>query len=123
YNVHNRSKYGFTLDLAHERGRELYVQLVSLSDVVIENFSDRVMPSLGVGYDALRRVRPDLVMISLSSYGQTGPYRDHTTYGFCLDAVCGHASLRGYPDRDLAEVDPAYIQDQAGVHVAIFATL
>ena len=123
YNVHNRNKLGFTLDVSEKRGRELYLQMVSLCDIVIENFSTHVMPQLHIGYDDLRAVRPDIIMVSLSPYGQTGPYKDHTTYGFSLDSMSGHASLRGYPDQDMSQVDPAYPQDQAGVHTAIFAAL
>jgi crotonobetainyl-CoA:carnitine CoA-transferase CaiB-like acyl-CoA transferase len=123
YNTHSRSKYGFTLDLRKPRGRELFLRLAAQCDALVENFAAGVLDRLGVGYQALRRVQPDMVLLSLSPYGQTGPYRSHITYGFNIDAMCGHASLRGYPGDHITQTAPAYPEDPGGVHVGLFALM
>ncbi len=123
YNFHNRNKHGITIDLARPRGVKLYKELVQTADIVVENYAWGIMQKLGVHYEALRESRPDLIMLSMPPYGSTGPYRDHTTFGFCIDCMCGHASLRGYPGDDLTEVPPAFPQDPGGISVGVFATL
>ncbi len=123
YNTHSRSKYGFTLDLRQRRGRELFLRLAAQCDAVVENFAAGVLNRLGAGYQELRRVQPDIVLLSLSPYGQTGPYRGHVTYGFNIDAMCGHASLRGYPGGHITQTAPAYPEDPGGVHAGLFALM
>ncbi|MBI3742864.1 MAG: CoA transferase [Chloroflexi bacterium] len=123
FNAHNRSKYGFTLDVRDEETRSRFLELASVCDALVENFPAGGLAKLGVGYDTLRRARPDIVLLSLSPYGQTGPYRSHNTFGFCIDSMCGHASLRGYRGDDITQTAPAYPQDPGGVHVGMFALL
>src|SRR5439155_19032735 len=123
YNGHNRNKLGITLDLKRAAGRELYLRLVRQADAIIENYAPHVMPSLGVDYEQVRKARPDIIMMSMAPYGTTGPYKNHTTYGFTLDGACGHASLRGYEGRDFTEIDPAFAPDVAATHTGVFALL
>jgi crotonobetainyl-CoA:carnitine CoA-transferase CaiB-like acyl-CoA transferase len=95
----NTSKYHATLNLNHVKGRELVCRLIAEADVVAENFSAQVMEKWGLRYDDLRRVKPDLVMISLSMEGRSGPHRDARGFGTVLQAAAGFAFLTGWPDR------------------------
>lgn len=96
---YNQNKLSVLLNLKHPKGIELAKRLVSISDVVIENFSVDVMPRLGLGYDVLSKVKPDIIMLSASFGGQTGPYRNFKGQGFTIAALQGIDSLTGWPDR------------------------
>jgi crotonobetainyl-CoA:carnitine CoA-transferase CaiB-like acyl-CoA transferase len=72
FNHVNRNKYACTLDLSHPRGKELFLRLVAISDVVIENYRSEVMDGLGLSYDVLRSVKTDIILVSLPSHGKTG---------------------------------------------------
>ena len=105
FNLVNLNKLGLTLDLANPRAEELAKRLVAVSDVVVQNFSPGVMDKLGLGYEALRQVRPDLIMLSISAAGATGPERRALGYASIFHAVGGQAYLTGYPDSP-----PGYIR-------------
>ena len=93
-----RNKLGLALDLRSETGRDLFRRLVRKVDVVCENYTPRVKREFGLTYDELRQERPDLIMLSLSGYGQTGRMAERPTYGPGIEAASGHAQLTGYPD-------------------------
>jgi crotonobetainyl-CoA:carnitine CoA-transferase CaiB-like acyl-CoA transferase len=95
WNSINRGKLGLSLDLTADAGRELFLRLVAEADVVVENFTPRVMGNLGLGYEVLRAVNPRLVMAALSGFGQTGPWRDYVAFAFPTEAVSGLAFLTG----------------------------
>jgi crotonobetainyl-CoA:carnitine CoA-transferase CaiB-like acyl-CoA transferase len=95
----NTSKYHVALNLNHPQGRVLACRLIAKADVVTENFTSRVMPRWRLGYEDLRRVKPDLVMLSLSMEGRTGPHREALGFGTVLQAAAGFAALTGWPDR------------------------
>jgi len=97
YNAANLNKQGITLDISQPEGREIFLHLASISDVVAENFSPRVMRNLGISYEDLTQVKPDLVMISLSAYGGSGPWRDRLGIGGTLEPSSGMSALLGYP--------------------------
>ena len=104
FNTYNRSKKSCTLDLTQPEAIEIARQLVDVSDVVVENFSAGVMARLGLDYEACRAVKPDIIYLSLSGYGATGPSKDYVSYGMQLQAFAGLASLTGYmngPPRNL----------------------
>ena len=94
----NRNKSGIQLDLRLESDRQTFLGLVAVSDVLIENFSPRVMSNFGLDCEVLRKHRPDLTIVSLSAFGQTGPYRDFVGYGSTLESMSGLASLTHYSD-------------------------
>src|SRR5690606_27092884 len=73
----NSGKRSVVLDLKSERGREAALKLIARSDVVVENFRPGVMDRLGLGYEACRKVRPDVVFCSVSGFGQSGPLKEH----------------------------------------------
>ncbi|MDP2728175.1 MAG: CoA transferase, partial [Dehalococcoidia bacterium] len=113
FNLVNLNKLGITLDLAHPEGVALAKRLVAASDVVVENFSPGVMENLGLGYEALRRIKPDLIMISISAAGATGPERRSLGYASIFHAAGGLAHLTGYPDSP-----PGYIRSPIDCNVA-----
>jgi crotonobetainyl-CoA:carnitine CoA-transferase CaiB-like acyl-CoA transferase len=93
----NANKLGLCLDLASEQGREIVLELVRWADVVTESFAPGVMDRYGLGYEALRAVKPDLVMISSCLMGQTGPWRTLTGFGNLAATVTGFQQLAGWP--------------------------
>ncbi len=96
----NAGKKSVTLDFNDSRAVELFKQLVSHADIVIESYTPRVMAQHGIDYQSLRKIKPELIMISLSGYGQTGPWRDYAAYGTGLEGASGIASTTGYRGGD-----------------------
>ena len=94
----NANKMSACLNLKEPRAVELALELVQVSDLVLENFRPGVMDRLGIGYGALREVKPDIIMVSLSSNGQTGPDRNYAGYAPMFAALGGLGHLTGYPD-------------------------
>ena len=118
----NRNKLSLTLDLRKPLGREVALKLVSISDVVIENFSAGVMERLGLGYEELVKVRPDVVMVRMAGLGQTGPMRSYVSYGPIIQALSGLTYHTGYRDRPPVGIGYSYSDFVAGIHAA-FAVL
>ena len=94
----NLNKKSVTLDLSTDKGKELARKIVSISDVATENMRPGVMNKLGLGYQDLVKVKPDLIMLSLSGYGQTGPFGKFAAYAPCFSCMSGQAVLTGYAD-------------------------
>jgi crotonobetainyl-CoA:carnitine CoA-transferase CaiB-like acyl-CoA transferase len=92
-----RNKASITLDLGKPRGAALFTRLVGLSDVVCENFRPGTLERWGLGWDDLSAVNPGLVMVRISGYGQSGPYRDRPGFARIAHAVGGLAALAGMP--------------------------
>ena len=96
----NTSKKGITVNLKHESGRQIFKRLVEWADVLIENFAPRVMPSLQLSYDELLAVNPELIMTSISNFGQSGHYRNYSAREINLYAIGGLMYITGDPDRE-----------------------
>ena len=94
----NRSKLGVTLDFQDPRGLEVLRELIAVSDVVVENFAAGVMDRRGLGYESLKKVKPDIIMVSMSGYGTTGPYSRYVAYGRNMMSYSGMGYLWRYPD-------------------------
>ncbi len=122
FNELNHGKRSLVLDVATAAGRELFLRLVEQSDIVIENFAPRVMPNLGIDYEKLRRVRPEIIMTSMPAFGLSGPYQDRISYGPGIDAMSGLSHLTGYADEPPMKPGNFFCDQNAGVHSA-FATL
>jgi len=118
----NRNKLSIALDLTQPKAVELIKRLVRISDVVIENFSPKALRNLNLDYPALREVKPDLIMASLSAAGQTGPLKDVLTYGPSLGALAGLESLIGYLGERVLGWPMAYTDPASGT-LAVFAIL
>lgn len=123
YHSVNRHKLSARLNLKQPEGAELFKALVRKSDVVVENFTPGTLKDLGIDYQQLSGLRPDLVMISLSTAGQTGPISDMRGYGVTLSAYSGLESLVGYPGEDpVGMMNIGFNDPSAGTH-ALFALL
>ena len=92
----NRGKQGVSIDLKRPEGRDVFLRLVERSDIVVENFRRGVMAQLGVDYPVLRRARPEIILASLSSHGESGPDKDRVSFGTTLEAMAGLAWETGY---------------------------
>ncbi|MFC7229813.1 CoA transferase [Salinirubellus salinus] len=94
-----RNKRSVTLNLGSERGQVVFEDLVSEADVLVENFRPGTFEKWNLGYDRLRELNPDLVMLRLSGFGQDGPYAERPGFGTLAEAMSGFAYLNGFPDR------------------------
>jgi crotonobetainyl-CoA:carnitine CoA-transferase CaiB-like acyl-CoA transferase len=92
----NRNKLSITLDLKRARDVETFKDLVRVSDVVAESSRVGVMEGFGLGYETLRRVKPDIVLVSMTAFGQTGPEASYAGYGGCIEPLSGVQSLTAY---------------------------
>lgn len=92
----NRNKRSLAIDLKKPEGRRVFLDLVRVADVVIENFSARSMPALGLGYDVLREANEKIIYVSMPGYGRTGPYSDRVAYGPSVEAMTGLNAVMGY---------------------------
>ena len=97
FNCLHMSKYGITLELTSDKGRQAFERLVSISDVLIENFRQGSLERLGYDYEALRKHRPDLIYVSMPAFGNTGPWKGYLGYGIGQEQLSGMAHLTGYP--------------------------
>ena len=97
FNYMNRNKRSCTLNLRTPRGVELAKRLVSTGDVVQENFSPGVMERLGLGYEELASVKPDVILLSLSAFGATGPWSRYAALHSGVTLLSGLAAVTGYP--------------------------
>jgi crotonobetainyl-CoA:carnitine CoA-transferase CaiB-like acyl-CoA transferase len=98
YGSANSDKRGIAVDLSRPQGRAVALRLVAECDVVIENFSPRVMQNFGLGWDDLSRVRPDLIMIRMPAFGLTGPWTDRTGFAQTTEQISGMAWRTGFAD-------------------------
>jgi len=114
-NDRNRNKYGITLDLSLPQGRDVFRRLVTISDVVVENFSRRVVRNLGLEYAKVREVNPNIILLSLASQGSNGPERDNVSFGPTLEQIGGLAALTGYTDEMSSFASYAYPDALAGM--------
>ena len=113
----NRGKKSLCINLQEPGAAEVIKELVSKSDVVIENFSPGVMDKLGLGWKELSGVKPDLIMCSMSAAGHKGPLRGIRTYAVMIGALSGMNSIVGYPgERVIAVQSPPYADPNAGIH-------
>ena len=95
-----RNKKSFTVDLRRKEGLEILARLVAKSDIVYENNATGTMEKLGITYDWLRSVKPDIIFMRVPAYGSSGPYYNARALGVHLEGVMGHSLLRGYDDAD-----------------------
>jgi benzylsuccinate CoA-transferase BbsF subunit len=100
FNEYNRDKKSLILDLADERGHDAFLKVVAQCDVVIENYRADVLDKLGLAYDVLRGVRPDVILVSMAAFGKTGADQDLVGFGPVIELMSGLCSLTGYADED-----------------------
>ncbi len=97
YNMLHRGKRSLTLDLSKEEGREVFKELIKTSDVLMENYTPRVMRRWGLDYPNLKKIKPDIIMVSNTGYGHgDGPYSNYPAMATSMEGTHGHVSLTGY---------------------------
>ena len=115
----NMNKRGVTLDLESSGGAAILRKLVGAADLVVENFPPSYLPSNGLGYEALREVNPRLVMVSITPFGQTGPYRDYLASEIGVFAMTGRMYTHGVADEEPLRYAPDISWFQAGATAAV----
>ena len=100
FQAYNQSKLYAALNIATPEGLTLAKRLIAIADVVVENFAAGVIERLGLGYDAVVAVKPDIIMISSAGTGHSGPHKDYVAYGSLLQHYTGWNSISGYPERE-----------------------
>jgi crotonobetainyl-CoA:carnitine CoA-transferase CaiB-like acyl-CoA transferase len=114
----NSNKKSLTLDLSKPEGQELVRKVVATCDVVVENFTPRVLEQLGLEYDTLRQDRPDLVMVRMPGFGLDGPWRELAAFAFVIEDASGLTWLTGHPDEP--PIEPYCVGDpNAGLHALL----
>jgi crotonobetainyl-CoA:carnitine CoA-transferase CaiB-like acyl-CoA transferase len=122
FNQWNQGKRSILLDLTNSEAVEIARALAAHCDLVVENFAPGVISRMGLGYERLRESRPDIIMLSLSGYGQTGPYSRYVSYGGLLGAQSGLFSVSGYAADEPGETGITYGDPNSGV-LAVFAAI
>ena len=97
WTVHARNKKAVTLNLREERGRELFLELVARSDIIVENFRPGTLEKWNLGYDVLRQHNPGIILVRVSGYGQTGPEAHKAGYASVAEATSGLRHMNGFP--------------------------
>lgn len=105
-NQHDTSKLSITLNFRNPKGLELAHSLIARSDVVVENHAAGTLIRRGLGYNALKKIKPDIIMLSSCMQGQTGPYSAHAAFGHQLTALSGFNHITGWPDREPGWLGP-----------------
>ena len=118
----NGGKRGITLDLTRPEGVAVFERLLGTADMVIENYTPRVMEQFGLGWERLHDVNPQLVMVRMPAFGLDGPWRDHTGFAQTMESVTGMAWVTGFPDSAPVLVRGA-CDPLAGMHAVIAAML
>jgi benzylsuccinate CoA-transferase BbsF subunit len=122
----NTSKRSITVNVKHEEGLKLVRQLIAHADLVTNNFTPGVMEKLGLGYDVLKSIKPDIVYASMSMQGMSGPECNYLGYGLIIGAMTGFQHLTGLPDREPAGTGtnyPDHIPNPTHTAFAILAAL
>jgi crotonobetainyl-CoA:carnitine CoA-transferase CaiB-like acyl-CoA transferase len=122
FNKMNRNKRSLCIDLKLPGGREVFDRLVAKSDVLLNNYSPRGVRSLGIDYASLSAINPNIVTVSLSGFGATGPDQARVSWGPMLESQSGLAATTGYPDRGPMKMGAALPDPTGGIHGA-FAVL
>jgi len=116
WNSVNTDKLGITLDLSRPKGVEIFKKLVKISDIVVENYSPRVMKNFGLDYPVLREINPKIIMLSLPAHGTTGPWKDYTGFAAPIEEMAGLPQLTGFPDGPPRVAGTALSDPIAGVN-------
>ncbi len=119
YNTWNRNKLGITLNLSKPEGIALARKLVGISDAVVENFAPRVMTNWGLNYPELKKIKPDIIMLSMSTMGNSGPWRNYVGFGPTVQAFSGITYLTSYRGKPPSGLGYAYADHAAGLVAAL----
>ncbi|MEA2648083.1 MAG: hypothetical protein QOG61_518 [Candidatus Binataceae bacterium] len=118
FNQYNQGKKSLSLNFKHPEARDAAWRLIKQSDIVINNFASGVIEKMGFGYEAVKKANPKVIMISLSGYGDTGPYSKYVAYGPAQVPLSGLSALTGYKGFPPMHAGFSYADPNAGVHGA-----
>ncbi len=119
FNQWSQGKKSTLLNFVKLEAIAIAKELIKKSDVVVENFATGVMDHLGLGYEELKKIKPDIIMASISGYGHTGPLRNYMGYGPAIAPLTGLSSLTGYEGGSPQEVGISYGDPNAGINAAV----
>ena len=119
FNQYNQGKKSVALNLKTGRGLELLRELIATADVVIDNMTVGALDRMGLPYDELVRINPRIVAVSMTGFGESGPYRDHMAYGSLIDALSGTSSANGLVGGGPTDLVMSLPDPTAGLHAAV----
>jgi crotonobetainyl-CoA:carnitine CoA-transferase CaiB-like acyl-CoA transferase len=119
FNQWSLGKKSVQMNLTKQEGIAVAKELIAKSDVVVDNFATGVMERLGLGYDEIKKLKPEIIMASISGYGHTGPQKQYMAYGPAIPPLTGLSSLTGYVDGPPQEVGISYGDPNAGINAAV----
>ena len=114
-----RCKKGITLNLKSDKGKELFKELASNVDILVENFGGGVMERLGLDYETIKAINPGIIYTSVSGFGQTGPYKEKTSFDPVGQAMSGHMSVTGFPDNPPTRSAIAWVDFSTAMHACV----
>ncbi len=117
----NRNKRSLTLDLRRPEGRDIFLKLAERSDIIVQNFRPGTFDKWGIGYEDARAVKPDIIYVSISGFGQFGPIHDRVAYDPLAQAMGGFISLNGTRDGEPVKAPTWLCDDLGGLHGAVAA--
>jgi formyl-CoA transferase len=115
----NANKKGVTLNLKHDRGRQMFADLVKTADVVVENLGPGAMERLGLGYEALAALNPKIISASIKGFSSGGPYENHKSFEWIAQAMGGVMSMTGSPDGPPTRTSAGLGDTGSGIHCAV----
>ena len=123
YNLVNRGKKSVVVDLTRKEGREVLIDLIKVSDVIVENFTPRVMRGWGLDYPNMQKINPQIIMVSNTGYGRGGPYSAYPAQATTQEATHGLAAVTGYADGEPSKAGQSFVDFLAAWSIAAAALL
>ncbi len=123
YNLVNRGKKSVVIDLTRKEGREVLIDLIKVSDVIVENFTPRVMRGWGLDYPNMQKINPQIIMVSNTGYGRGGPYSAYPAQATTQEATHGLAAVTGYADGEPSKAGQSFVDFLAAWSIAAAALL
>lgn len=115
----NRNKQAISLNLKTDAGKDVFKKLVTKSDVVVQNFKTGTLDKLGLGYETMKEINPEVILASITGFGNTGPYKDQAGYDYIIQAMSGLMSITGDPASGPQKVGVAISDILTGLYTAI----
>ncbi|MCL0101652.1 CoA transferase [Dehalococcoidia bacterium] len=121
YQAHAKNKLSMTVDTKQSEGIDIIKRLIAVSDIVVENNVPETIAKLGLGYEVIRQIKPDIIMLRMPAYGLTGPYENFRSFGPHLEGTAGHTNIRGYSDTDASMTEDVFFGDACAAATGAFA--